>query len=181
MRHSSILALLAMLSLSPRIQLHADIPPDNSLLTEALKKPKGGMDHVVIDEKASPTDRERRELRDLVNGRTRADTANGRGLIEKMSRWVLYRLTWVERPTDQDADSPHKHASLAQLLDEIYSWNGVFPTLPDPRRENRLVYLKELKAAMLPHLRILLQMRKEVVRVNAARILHRFAQLEGAD
>jgi len=34
---------------------------------------------------------------------------------------------------------------------------------------------------MLPHLRILLQMRKEVVRVNAARILHRFAQLEGAD
>jgi hypothetical protein len=184
MDRSCTLALLTLLTIAPRIQLQADLPTDNSRLTEPLRKDKSGMDLLLIDEKAKPTVAERREFRQLVSGRVRADSDESRRVIEKVSRWVLYRLTWVKEPNDQEAEPKREQVSLAQLMDEIFSPYELFPAVPpapDPRREVRLLYLKELKAAMLPDLRILLQTKKAVVRVNAARILHKLAQLERSD
>ncbi|PWT80419.1 MAG: hypothetical protein C5B58_11680, partial [Acidobacteria bacterium] len=133
------------------------------------------------DEKADkPTADEVRRFARMVRGQ---EAANAQ-LLDKMSRWLLYRLTWV------GVQEGREYGGIPAALEDLFGdmtkgTTGAFPrfgnTGGDPDEEAKLKlrreYAGELRKAMTPHVRKMLQHKDLVARVNAARVLHRFAEL----
>ena len=130
------------------------------------------------DDKDKPTPTDMRAFRELTTGKQPANTPAAQQVMDKMARWLLYRLTRLEVQEGRES------GGIPQVLEELFGQTGAFPRISsveaDPeelaRRQLQRQFVREFRIVATPHIRKLLQIKDPVVRVNAARVLHRFAE-----
>jgi hypothetical protein len=132
------------------------------------------------DDKDKPTTTELNTFRHLTMGNLAPNAQGAQQVMDKMARWLLYRLTRL------DVQEGRESGGIPQVLEELFSFapTGAFPRIGKgeadqdemTKRQYKRQFVREFRIAATPHVRKLLQIKDLIVRVNAARLLHRFAE-----
>jgi hypothetical protein len=139
----------------------------------------------LADEKDQLNRQELTELRRLCSGQSDALTGDRRKqLMEKATRWYLYRLTSPDVQAGRDG-------TVSEIMLEVLGGAGdnprsnFFPTIsraPDPdaeeisRRGRQMDYLNTLRPIVVAHAQRVLETNEIIARLNAMRVLHRLAE-----
>lgn len=137
-----------------------------------------------------PTDRDQRDYYRMVRGSDEEyplPADRRKDLLVRVPRWLIYRLTWEEIHEGQDqytiADimKGTPEGLMDGILEAFPPANFRSPT-EDPvlteKRKRQQKYLDEFRPIAAEYLKEVLNNRLLVARLNAAIVLHRFAQYD---
>lgn len=158
-------------------------------LAQQPNPPAGGDDFVQEELPATePNAVSKRQLYQMVLGNEEAPDPSAdasKKIIAENLKWYFNRLTWEKVQVARDS-------SVGAIMEDILGQGSttsptkVFPPLigrqqgndPDQvkKYQRQREYVKAMVVEALPQLRLLLKNKQLIVRVNAARILERFAE-----
>lgn len=106
--------------------------------------------------------------------------------IEKVIKYYLYRLTWEEVQKDRD---PAKVGTLGSIMTEIIGTSENSPRLlprtfvgpPSDQdvaatRKRQLTYVQQVTPIMIKHVKLVMQNKQYIARINGARVLAKLAE-----
>lgn len=134
-----------------------------------------------------PSDRDQRDFQKMVRGQEDAPAGAERRkeLFERVLRYLIYRLTWENIHDGRDT------VTTREIMEGTpgAGVDGIFEAFPPPtfsrqaddpeeaaRRDRQRKYLNEMRGYATHYLREVLGNRLLIARLNAAIVLHRFAQ-----
>lgn len=150
------------------------------------KAPASAFKDERLDPGDKPTDKELFAFGRLVYGRDDPATATAKQLMDKVSKWYLYRLTWREVHEGRDG-------SLGQIMEEVLGGGATtpqskfFPTISTgsgadkeelERRDRQRAYAGRLRAVAMPHIQKVMENSLVPARINAVRFMVRFLELD---
>lgn len=141
-------------------------------------------DERLGSEKDKPTIDEVNDLARLVRGND-ALKGDRKAVMQKMARWLVYRLTWVEIQEGREPNLTMVHLMEGEgIALNSPEWNGALKAIPVRLSDNVAIkdlqqkYLKEFLPIMVPLLQDVMKNRQVIARVNAVRLMHQFAEAD---
>lgn len=121
---------------------------------------------------ARPSQKELHQFHRLAWGRV-APNPGDEELLDRMARWLVYRLTWREIQDGREA------LTTNDLVSGFHKALPRIPNLAPPGQQaQQEAFQQTFAGAALPHLREVLKLDQPVaVRINAVRMLNRFIEV----
>jgi len=179
-------ALLAQPSKPSGSQDSKDSKDDKKAEARKPPAPPPFKDGRLDDEKDKLTLPEQSDMRKLVFGTEDAPTGARRtAVLDKACRYFIYRLTSPDVQEGRDG-------SISQLMEEILGGPNQIPqgrlyfnlskqANPDPeeiaRRRRQWTAVEQIRPMAITHVQKVMELNSLIARLNALRILHRFAEL----